>query len=526
MLNYRFALVLGLSAVAALSCSDDDDGGDDAQPGPGGSPTAGAGRGGAGGTAAGAASGGSLSGGTLNAVGGSSGTAGAAASGTAGNAIGGSAPAGGAGGFGGEGNIAGDGSVEAGSGGTGENPGADAGAGGEGGGAPSGTTTCTFPEGAALGRAAVPEGFCAWEWAAGLDEARGITTDEAGNVLVVARAQNSIVALWDANGDGVSGEGERVTLVTQSGLNHGIYLHDGYLYASSATTVYRWPYAADRTALTDMETLITGIPNGGHVTRTLAVDDEYLYVSVGSSGNVDPDSERARIRRFEITTLGSDAIDFDDGEVFADGLRNEVGLRFDSQGRLWGVENGRDRLEREDLGGDITEDNPAEELNLFAEPGKFYGYPYCWTEYLLPEGVGLGRGTQWADPSGARDDAWCRDTANVVRPVLSMQAHAAPLDLLFYPGGSFPSAYTGDLFVTFHGSWNREEPTGYKVMHIPFGEDGAPSGEPVPFLEYSGTGDMGAGWPHRPVGLTVLPNGVLLVTSDASDRVLAIGYEQ
>ncbi len=133
------------------------------------------------------------------------------------------------------------------------------------------------------------------------------------------------------------------------------------------------------------------MPTSGHATRTLVFDGEgRLYVSVGSDANVDRDSTRARIRRFSAAQVAAGDVPFGEGEVFADGLRNEVGLRFDHQGRLWGVENGRDNLSRSDLGGDIHTDNPAEELNLFAEAGKFYGYPYCFTEFLLPSGVGMG----------------------------------------------------------------------------------------------------------------------------------------
>ena len=186
-------------------------------------------------------------------------------------------------------------------------------------------------------------------------------------------------------------------------------------------------------------------------------------------------------------------------------------------------------VERSDFDpADIHQDNPAEELNLFAEPGRFYGYPYCWSEFSLPPGQGMGPGTQWADPNfiddGTHTDQWCRDPDNVVAPVLAMQGHSAPLDVLFYAGGSFPGDYVGDAFVTFHGSWNRDDPTGYKVIRIPFGADGTPNGDPQPLLEYAGDGDFAADWPHRPVGLATLPSGVLLVTSDSSGSVLAIGY--
>jgi glucose/arabinose dehydrogenase len=388
-------------------------------------------------------------------------------------------------------------------------------------------STCFFPEDAALDDADVPKGFCAWTFATNLGRARGITVDAEGNALVVAAQSGQIVALWDDDGDGVSRGDERATLATAQALNHGILLHDGYLYASSPSSVLRWSYAADRAPLGAGTPVVTGIPSGGHSTRTLAFDDRYLYVSVGSGSNVDGNSERSRIRRFPVPDLESGLL-FNDGEVFADGLRNEVGLRFDSRGRLWGVENGRDDLSRADLGGDIHEDNPAEELNLFETPGRFYGYPYCWSEFLLGDEYAGGDGTQWADPSfiddGTHDDEWCQNADNVVPPVIAMQAHAAPLDLLFYPGGSFPASYTNDLFVTFHGSWNRDQPTGYKVMHIPFGDDGMPAGVPAPILESSGPDDDD--WPHRPVGLAVLPNGTLLITSDESDRVLALGYAE
>nr|PZN15930.1 MAG: hypothetical protein DIU78_25310 [Pseudomonadota bacterium] len=481
------------AAFAVAACGDDDD--DGATPG----------------------SGGKAQGGGGSQVGGSGGTGGTAGSGVGGDG-GGVHEAGGGGAPDSE--TGGSGPGAAGAGGAGA-----AGAGGEAGGVRTG---CVFPSSAAIEKASVPEGFCAWQWASGVGEARGITVDSEGNVLVVARGDADVVALWDEDGDGVSSDTERAVIASAPGLNHGIALHEGYLYASSATTVYRWPYTANRMPLGNPETVVTGIPSGGHSTRTLALDDAYLYVSVGSGSNVDSDSTRARIRRFALADLDDGPVAFTQGEVFADGLRNEVGLAFDAQGRLWGVENGRDSLSRADLGGDIHEDNPAEELNLFEEAGRFYGYPYCWTEFVLPDSVGMGAGTQWADPEfmddGTHTDAWCRDPDNVVPPVLAFQAHSAPLDILFYEGAAFPAEYQGDAIVSLHGSWNRDEPTGYKVVRMPFDDDGMPTGDVVPLLEYAGPGDDAAEWPHRPVGLAVLPSGVLLVTSDASDAVLAVDY--
>jgi glucose/arabinose dehydrogenase len=149
----------------------------------------------------------------------------------------------------------------------------------------------------------------------------------------------------------------------------------------------------------------------------------------------------------------------------------------------------------------------------------------------LPEGVGGGPGTQWAYEhvmdDGTHTDAWCRDPANVVPPRFWMDAHTAPLGIVFYDGGLFPTDARGDAFVAQHGSWNDSPATGYKVVRIRF-EGGEPAtAEPVavePFLESAGPGDTGIDWAHRPVDAKVAADGTLLVTSDASDVVIAVGW--
>ena len=118
----------------------------------------------------------------------------------------------------------------------------------------------------------------------------------------------------------------------------------------------------------------------------------------------------------------------------------QVGLAFDKHNVLWGVENSADRLRRNDIGGDIHNQNPAEELNRFLEEdkGKHWGYPYCWTEFDLGSyrrfgAKPKGRGTPWAWPSfkvdGKPNDGWCLN--NTVRPIVSLQAHSAPLGITF-----------------------------------------------------------------------------------------------
>ena len=119
---------------------------------------------------------------------------------------------------------------------------------------------------------------------------------------------------------------------------------------------------------------------------------------------------------------------------------HKVGLAFDHFDVLWGVENSADRLQRNDIGGDIHNQNPAEELNRFLEEdkGKHWGYPYCWTEFDLARyrrfgAKPKGRGTPWAWPSfknnGKPNDAWCLN--NTITPMVSLQAHSAPLGITF-----------------------------------------------------------------------------------------------
>mmetsp|Transcript_31777 Transcript_31777/g.38616 ORF Transcript_31777/g.38616 Transcript_31777/m.38616 type:complete len:271 (+) Transcript_31777:225-1037(+) len=261
-------------------------------------------------------------------------------------------------------------------------------------------TSCGIP----LAESNLPTNYCAHALpgTSNLDKWRSVIATGPNSLLAIRRSpRGQIVHVQTSIEDKMPTS--VVTLVAESpegseDLNHGLALHDGYLYASSSTTVYRWRYTPGTETsppkVGDIETVIVNVSKGagttlgapgGHTTRTLALDESgRLYVSVGSKENVDDDSFRSRIRRFELPDQNSTSaisraitlpIEFETGEVFADGLRNEVGLAFDSFGILWGVENGPDNLKRKDLGGDIHNNNPAEELNRFTEEtaGEHWG---------------------------------------------------------------------------------------------------------------------------------------------------------
>jgi len=364
---------------------------------------------------------------------------------------------------------------------------------------------------------------------AGVPSVRGLHVDPSGDLLALQQGNNGGVQVLyeEQNGDGTINVVQTLIVpMAGLGLNHAVIFHNGYIYAASPTVVYRWPYTpGTRTPVTvAAERVIEGIPNGGHNTRSITFDsNNLLYVQVGSNANVDNDSSRSRIRRFALAGLLP--IPFNTGEVFADGLRNEVGLAWDANGVLHGVENGADNANRPDMGGDIHNTNPAEEMNRFDGPvGTHYGYPFCFSSHTLQD---FPKGTQFVWNSfmndGIHSDAWCRNTSNNRPPLFPMPAHVAPLGIEFYhgqncgqPGGAFPCSFTGDAFVSMHGSWNANPPVGYRVSRFPFA-NGDPTGDEVQIL-------VQRGGSFRPVNAVFTNNGHLIVSADAQGVLVKVTY--
>ena len=398
--------------------------------------------------------------------------------------------------------------------------------------------------------AVVPPGFCASFYTASgvVNRPRGIYVTDRGDLLVLETGNpTGVSVLRDLNGDGVISKDEYTRIFTQSGLNHGLYVHAGYMYVTSPNTVWRLPFNSSRpTAVltaASATVVVKNIPGGGHSTRTPLVshDGRWLYVSVGSAGNLDNDDSRSRVIRYDLTrpipTGGWQWNDYAQSagavQAFARGLRNEVGLTLDLQGDVWGCMNADDNLNRPDLGGyTIHNDNPAERVDHLREQnmGGWYGYPYCWAADILAGhrngdlfGWG-GDGKDWYKQEYTDD--WCRD--NTIPASYALQAHTAPLGLLFYDGRgryAFPPEYFNQLFLALHGSWNSDTPRGYKVTRI--GTD--PRGEALAstsrdFLAYRGPGAISNAWPHKPADVRVGPQGELFVSSPDSSQILVIRY--
>lgn len=368
---------------------------------------------------------------------------------------------------------------------------------------------------------------------------RTLLLDEAGDILVVSESTGQIFAISETTGENGS------TIISNSlildrgelGLNHGLTFHEGYLYASSISHVYRWPYVpGQQTIIEDPPQIVVhNIPAGTttfHKTRSLAIDNQgRLYVHCGSDDNIDPVSSRAKIRRFNLVNIPNGGWDFSYGLIFADGVRNTVAIGFDLNGVLWGGNNAASSLDRPDLG-DIDDRNPGEDLNKFNDTnlGRFYGFPYCFTAWNI-SGYEVGTQFVWPTFMDRYTDEWCQNPENNKKPVMVLPAHEAPMGIHFYDGrgcgefeGSFPCEATGDAFMALHGATAGYTPTGYRVVLLPMDKStGDPTGEVVNIIYDADVPTCGREC-FRPVSVTFNNQGHLIVSSDDSNELFRVKY--
>lgn len=336
----------------------------------------------------------------------------------------------------------------------------------------------------------LPQGFQIGVYASGLAGPRMMTLGPDGAVYVAERGANRIVRLADKNMDG---EADGIEVVAD-GLNKPdslAFFSDGSLYVSEPTKVIRFSSANDAGVYQKREGIISGLPSGGHATRTLLFSQDFskLFVAVGSSCNIcqEKDDRRATIMQYDP--------DGSNGKIFASGLRNVVGMAFrPGSDELWASNNGRDNL---------GDELPPETIYKIKQGGN-YGWPVCHAGRFIDPDFGASN-----------------SCVGVEAPVAELAAHMAPLGIAFYTGTQFPADYHGNLFVALHGSWNSSVPVGYKIMRIPIQPDGG-SGKPEDFA----TGWLntdGSVW-GRPVGLLQLPDGSLLVSDDKGGTIFRIYY--
>jgi glucose/arabinose dehydrogenase len=319
-----------------------------------------------------------------------------------------------------------------------------------------------------------------------------------GDLFLSDARKNAVYLLRDANKDGkIDNATERFTFVEGLKRPFGMAINNGYFYVGNVNSVVRFKYNIGDTKITSAAEPIAELPEGGfHWTRNLlfSPDGKKLYVSIGSASNVDiePDARRGAISEYNPDGSGH--------RIFAAGLRNAIGLAWNPTTKeLWTCVN-----ERDGLGDDLVPDYATA-----VKDGGFYGWPYVY----------IGN---HVDPRREKDMANIRLKSAIVPDVL-LEAHCAALGIVFYTGKMFPKEYQGDAFVAMHGSWNRSQRSGYKVVRIPM-KNGKPEGGYENFLTGWLTDSAGKEVWGRPVGLTMLRDGSLLVVDDGGNKVWRVTY--
>jgi glucose/arabinose dehydrogenase len=271
-----------------------------------------------------------------------------------------------------------------------------------------------------------------------------------------------------------------------------------WIYIGNTGAVVRFPYQnGDLKARGDAQHLID-LPTGGHDTRNVrfSPDDKTMFIAVGSNSNVDdPDTTPAEKNRANILAANPDGSNL---HVYASGIRNPVGLAVNPKtGEVWCSTNERDALG----------DNLVPDYITHVQEGGFYGWPW----YYMGD---------HQDPRHAGKHPELK--GKVLVPDVLLQPHNASLGITFYDGKSFPAEYQGDLFAAEHGSWNKAVRVGYEVIRVPLHQTGHATGEYEDFLTGFVTPD-GNAW-GRPVGVTVAPDGSLLVTDDGSNTIWRVSH--
>ena len=343
-----------------------------------------------------------------------------------------------------------------------------------------------------------PVGFTVTRFAEELKHPRWAYVGPNNDVFVAESntrfSANQITMLRDTDGDGKP----EIQVVFAEGLNcpFGMLILKGYFYVANTDGLYRWAYTPGQEKLEGGGEKILDLPAGGynnHWTRNLLqnADGSKIYISVGSASNVGEHGIEEELRRACILEINPDG----SGEkIYASGLRNPVGMDWNpANGELWTAVNERDKLG----------DNLVPDYLTSVKQGGFYGWPYSY--------FGQIKDPRWSD--SPNDDS----VKKALVPDVPLGSHTASLGLAFYTGDSFPERYKNGAFVGQHGSWNRSNFSGYKVVFVPF-ENGKPQ-QPQDFLTgFIADGD-GSKVFGRPVGVTEMPDGSLLVLDDDSGIV-------
>ena len=340
-----------------------------------------------------------------------------------------------------------------------------------------------------LERIKLPPGFKISVFADDVPNARAMVLGDQGTLFVGSRRAGNVYALK------IRGNKAVQTLTIASGLDMpvGVAFRSGSLYVSDVSRILRFDNIEDSLSAPPRPVIVSDrFPSETHHGWKFIAfgPDGMLYVPVGAPCNIcDPDSDRyANIMRLDADGSGL--------QVFARGVRNSVGFDWHPVTKeLWFTDNGRDGL-----GDDI----PSDELNHAPRPGMHFGYPYCHQGDLPDPRFGT-----------------MRSCAEFTPPAVRLGPHVAALGMRFYTGDRFPAEYRNSIFIAEHGSWDRSEKIGYRVVRVALSGNKAVKHEV--FAEGWLQGESVWG---RPVDVLVMPDGALLVSDDHAGAIYRISYQR
>ncbi len=329
----------------------------------------------------------------------------------------------------------------------------------------------------------------------------GATLIGAGKSNNLKNSADRITLLCDTNKDGVLDQ--RETFLTE-GLNQpfGMLVIDNWFYVANTDALMRYPFNPHETKITGPGQKIAALPAGKinqHWTRNIIAneDNSKIYIAVGSGTNIGEEGMENEVMKATILEVNPDGSGL---RIFASGLRNPVGMDWEPQTKtLWTAVN-----ERDGLGNNLVPDYLTE-----VKEGGFYGWPYSYFGQNI-------------DPRVPKNIPGLVEKAIV--PDVPLGSHTASLGLAFYTGNTFPEKYKGGAFIGQHGSWNRDKLSGYKVIFVPFnnGKPGTPEDFLTGFIVEPSKDEVYG----RPVGVTVMPDGSLLITDDKPNTIWRVSADK
>ena len=353
-------------------------------------------------------------------------------------------------------------------------------------------------------------------YAKGLDNARSLALSPEGTLYVGSRWAGKVYAVIDEDKDNFAEK--VVTIATGMYMPNGVAFRGSDLYIAEVNKVWKIENAdkhlrdslkkvpvtmpekyserieEDKQILSTAEVVNDSLPwDAHHGWKYIAFGpDDKLYVPIGAPCNICEKLDNPFYST--ITRMNPDGSNH---EVYAHGVRNSVGFDWHPKtGEMWFTDNGRDWL---------GDDQPSDELNHAPEPGMHFGYPYCHQGDIKDPEFGHKKSCDAFTP-----------------PALNLGPHVAALGIEFYTGNMFPKEYKNRALIALHGSWNRSQPIGYRLVMATITEDQATDYQPfiVGWLK-----EDGEAW-GRPVDILQMPDGALLVSDDRAGVIYRVYYEE